>query len=256
MKVMADEGSIDLLSGRFLRGELAELEQKMLLEVFSKYVSHVDGMVNDGKEATVYRCLGHDNEYYAAKVYRDRRFRAFANESSYLDAASIGDRRLTKAIRKRTKIGRRTSQHLWINREWQALNMLYEAGASVPEPLDKAPDAILMELVGSEGAAAPMLAQLKLDKTAAEKAFKAILLDIEKLLDCELIHGDLSAYNILYHNCRPRLIDLPQVLDIHGAGDNFAPFLRDIENIATFFERQGLTVDALDISIKLWRRYV
>lgn len=35
---------------------LAGLEQRVLLDAFSGYVSAVEGVVNDGKEATVYRC--------------------------------------------------------------------------------------------------------------------------------------------------------------------------------------------------------
>lgn len=253
---MADEGSIDLLNSDYRRGQLAELETEMLLQVFSGSIAAVAGQINDGKEATVYCCLGHQDQHYAAKVYRDRRFRAFANESTYLDPNSVGDRRLAKAIRKRSKIGRRTSQRLWIQREWQALNMLYEAGASVPEPLDHAPDAILMELIGTGNEAAPMLAQVQLNQPEAERAWRCIIDDIETLLSCGLIHGDLSAYNILYHQGQPRLIDLPQVLDIDGPGDSWTLFHRDISNIAGYFARQGLEIDALDLAIRLWQKYV
>ena len=53
---MADETSIDLLGGGFTRGMLAELEQKMVLDAFSKHVAQVEHRINDGKEATVYLC--------------------------------------------------------------------------------------------------------------------------------------------------------------------------------------------------------
>jgi RIO kinase 1 len=253
---MADEGSIDLLSTNYKRGQLAELETAMLLQVFAGSIAAVTGQINDGKEATVYCCLGHQAQYYAAKVYRDRRFRAFAKESTYQDPNGVGDRRLAKAIRKRSKIGRRTSQRLWIQHEWQALNRLYDAGASVPEPFDHAPDAILMELIGSDTEAAPMLAQLQLNPADAQRAWHDILEDIEILLHCRLIHGDLSAYNILYHQGRPRLIDLPQVLDTDGPADSWTLFHRDISNIAGYFARQGLEIDALDLAIRLWQKYV
>ena len=38
---MADDTSIDLMSGGFTRGMLAELEQKMVLDAFSKHVEDV-----------------------------------------------------------------------------------------------------------------------------------------------------------------------------------------------------------------------
>ena len=53
---MADDTSIDLMGGGFTRGMLAELEQKMVLDAFSKYVARVEHRINDGKEATVYLC--------------------------------------------------------------------------------------------------------------------------------------------------------------------------------------------------------
>lgn len=252
---MADEGSIDLLKGNFLRGQLAGLEQQMLLQVFSKFITDVDGMVNDGKEATVYRCRGHQGEFFAAKVYRDRRFRAFGNESAYMNMDAVTDRRMAKAIKKRSKVGRRTSQRLWVQREWEALNVLYDSNASVPRPYDHAPDAILMELVGDQGAAAPMLAQTRMTMPEAERAWRAVLKDVEILLACEVVHGDLSAYNILYHNDRPRMIDLPQVVDLDAPGDHFPLFHRDIENVAGHFQRQGLNIDPLGVAIDLWQRY-
>ena len=253
---MADEGSIDLLSGGFTRGQLSGLEQKMVLQVFSKYVASVDGMVNDGKEATVYLCRGHHpDEFLAAKVYRDRRFRAFANDAHYTDPGRIGDRRLAKAIKKRSKVGRRASHHLWIDREWQALRTLYQAGASVPRPVDHAPNAVLMELVGSGGVAAPMLAHVRLGPSEAERVLKAVMDDVETMLACELVHGDLSAYNILYHDGCPRLIDLPQSVDLNDAVDGWSLFYRDIENITGYFEKQGLKVETLDVAMKLWHRY-
>jgi len=253
---MADEGSIDLLKGNFLRGQLAGLEQQMLLQVFSKHISVVRGMLNDGKEATVYGCRGHHGEFFAAKVYRDRRFRAFGNESAYMNVDAVTDRRMAKAIRKRSKVGRRASQRMWVAREWEALNVLHDSNASVPQPYDHAPDAILMELVGEQGVAAPMLAQTRMTRTEAERAWRAVLEDVEILLACEIVHGDLSAYNILYHEHRPRLIDLPQVIDLDAPGDHFPLFHRDIENVAGHFQRQGLTIDPLSVAIDLWQRYV
>ncbi len=255
---MADEGSVDLMGGGFTRGMLADLEQKMLLQVFSKYISSVDGKVNDGKEATVYLCQSKLDgiDYLAAKVYRDRRFRGFANNAQYADAGRIRDRRLSKAIRQGSRIGRKVSQRLWVEREWQALNLLREAGASVPRPHDHAADAILMEFVGELGSAAPMLAQVKLDPETARHAYRAILRDVEVLLACGLVHGDLSAYNVLYQEGRPRMIDLPQVIDIDDAADAWTLFFRDIENIGSYFVRRGVQVDPLQDALRLWSQYV
>ena len=255
---MADEGSIDLMGGGFTRGMLAELEAKMLLQVFSKYISSVDGKVNDGKEATVYLCCSklEGIDYLAAKVYRDRRFRGFANNAEYADTGRIRDRRLSKAVRKGSKIGRKVSQRLWVEREWQALTLLRGAGVSVPRPYDHAADAILMEFIGGDGAAAPMLAQVKLDLESARRAYGAILQDVELLLANGLVHGDLSAYNVLYQEGRPRVIDLPQVVELDAATDAWTLFYRDLENIGSYFIRRGVQIDPLQDALRLWSQYV
>ena len=258
---MADEGRIDLLDERFTRGELAGLEQRMILEVFSKHVAVVDGVINGGKEATVYRCRARPGMaggagYVAAKVYRSRRFRAFRNNADYLDVGGVADRRMAKAIRKGSRTGRRAAHRQWVAREWQVLARLHGAGASVPEPLDQAPDAVLMELIGADGVPAPQLNQVALDAHAARRAFDAVLEDVEILLDCGLVHGDLSAYNILYHEERPRLIDVPQAVDATGPADAWTLFHRDVDNVCRHFARLGVESDAVGLAVGLWARYV
>lgn len=253
---MVDDDSIDLMGGGFTRGMLAELEQRMVLEVFSKHVDTVEYRINDGKEATVYLCRGVRGELLAAKVYRDRRFRGFANNAEYLSTERIRDRRLAKAVRKGSRVGRRASQRMWVDREWQALEALFAAGASVPRPVDRAADAVLMEFIGTEAGPAPMLAQVRLDPDQAQSAWDQLLRDVEILLSCRLVHGDLSAYNVLLHGGRPRLIDLPQSVSVDGARDPWSLFYRDLDNIASHFVRQGLDPDPVSEAIRLWRRYV
>ncbi|TNF86595.1 MAG: hypothetical protein EP301_08345 [Gammaproteobacteria bacterium] len=259
-EIMADDTSIDLMGGGFTRGMLAELEQKMVLDAFSRYVDRVEHRINDGKEATVYLCCAVrdalDAPFVAAKVYRDRRFRGFANNAAYTDTSRIRDKRMAKAVRKGTRKGRKVSQRMWVDREWQALRLLWDAGASVPEPYDHAPDAVLMEFVGNEAGAAPMLAHVRLSEPEAERAYRMLLEDLALMLECGLVHGDLSAFNILYHEGRPRIIDLPQAVEVDEAVDGWTLFHRDLVNLAGYFERQGLNVDPMEDAIALWGRYV
>ncbi|MGD8417901.1 MAG: RIO1 family regulatory kinase/ATPase, partial [Pseudomonadales bacterium] len=252
------ERTIDLMGGGFTRGMLAELEQKMVLEAFGRHVAAVEQRINDGKEATVYLCRavsGAGGGFLAAKVYRDRRFRAFASNSSYTDPGRVRDRRMAKAIRKRTRVGRKVSQRLWVDREWEALRALFDAGASVPEPYDHAPDAVLMEFVGDAEGPAPMLAHTRLTRAEAERAYGSVLRDVALLLECGLVHGDLSAYNILYHRERPRVIDLPQAVGLDDAVDAWSIFYRDMENIGSYFVRQGVPVDTTSDAMRLWQRH-
>ncbi len=258
---MADDSRIDLQDGRIKRGQLAGLERQLVMTVFSKHVAEVEGVVNDGKEATVYLCRtraesGLGVPFVAAKVYRSRRFRAFRNNADYADPGQVLDRRLRKAIQRGSRTGRRAAQNLWVDREWQVLSVLHEAGASVPEPHDHAPDAVLMELVGTDGVPAPALAHVRLGADEAKRSFSAVIEDVETLLDCGLVHGDLSAYNILYHDGRPRMIDLPQAVDVDGPADAWMLFHRDVDNVCGYFRRQGIDSDPLELAVRLWARHV
>ena len=248
-----NDSGIDLENPGFTRGGLAAAEQAVITDAFAHEVSAVLDTVNDGKEATVYLCQGrHGGELLAAKIYRARRFRAFANESQYLDLEAVRDKRLRKAIKQRSKKGKRVSHHMWVDKEWRALNTLYEYGASVPKPWAHCSAGILMEYIGDREGAAPMLVHTRLSRNETARAFEAIIEDVRTLLDCELIHGDLSAYNILYHRDRPRLIDLPQASEIKSLADPWPMFYRDIANICQHFDRQGLERDPLRLAQDLW----
>jgi RIO kinase 1 len=55
-----------------------------------------------------------------------------------------------------------------------------------------------------------------------------------------LAHGDLSAYNLLVHDGRLVMIDLPQVVDViaNTQGDRY--LTRDAENVGRWFTARGL----------------
>jgi RIO kinase 1 len=58
-----------------------------------------------------------------------------------------------------------------------------------------------------------------------------------------LVHGDLSAYNVLAAGERLVVIDLPQMVDLvaNPAGTDF--LLRDCTNVCRWFAARGLDVD-------------
>ena len=252
-----DDEFIDLTRPSFLRGSLAAAERHVIEQEFSSYVTGVVHKINDGKEATVYLCSARTDvvgaDHLAAKMYRARKFRAFASDSTYVNTAKMRDRRMAKAMRKHTRHGRHAAHHQWIDREWQMLELLHEAGVSVPRPVARCDGGILMEYLGVGLERAPSLAEARLSRDEAERAFHLVVRDIEAMLSCGVIHGDLSAYNILYLDDRPRMIDLPQAMRIDHAPDPWALFHRDVANVAGHFERCGVDVDGLGLALRLWR---
>jgi RIO kinase 1 len=256
---LSEKRSRSLLSGDgFLRGDLAKLEKADVLDEFGGLglVTDVLGVIGDGKEATVYACAGAESSgraYLAAKVYRAQKFRAFRGGQTYAGKRTPMNGRTRRAIASRSDKGREFEQQEWIAWEWQTLSRLHRVGASVPEPIAKSPIAILMELIGDERQGAPKLVHVELSTAQARSAFDSLLRDIEEFLDLHLVHGDLSAYNVLWHDDRPRIIDVPQAIDLHGRPDGFAYFDRDVSNLERYFARYGLS--ARDFALRTWERY-
>ncbi len=73
--------------------------------------------------------------------------------------------------------------------------------------------ALLMTYIGDEDDAAPQLRSYRPDPDEAEELFRQVLRNVELFLYRNVIHGDLSAYNILVWEGQATLIDLPQAVD-------------------------------------------
>jgi RIO kinase 1 len=75
------------------------------------------------------------------------------------------------------------------------------------------------------------------------KEFASLIFkSIKGLADAELVHGDLSEFNILNHNEKPYFIDFSQSTSIR---DPYAlQYLRrDIESLARFFKKHKYEID-------------
>jgi RIO kinase 1 len=69
------------------------------------------------------------------------------------------------------------------------------------------------------------------------------------------VHGDLSAYNILYADGQPVLIDFPQAVDACSNPNAHQLLHRDVENICHDFQRYDIHARASQIAASLWRRF-
>src|SRR4029453_618527 len=161
--------------------------------------------------------------------------------------------RVRRAIDAGTGKGREFAQREWVAWEWQTLCRLHAAGASVPEPIARSPISILTELIGEQGQGAPKLVHVELSPAQARAALDSLMRDVEDLLDLHLVHGDLSAYNVLWHGDRARIIDVPQAIDLHGRPDGYAYLARDVANLERYFARYGLSTG--DFAVRTWHRY-
>jgi len=110
----------------------------------------------------------------------------------------------------------------------------------------------LMEYVGDYGTAAPTLNAVSLDKSEARQLFDRVVLNLNLLLQNKRIHGDLSAYNILYWDGKITLIDFPQVVHPEMNPSAWVIFLRDVTRVCQYFQTQGIKVNAKSLATEIW----
>jgi RIO kinase 1 len=219
-------------------------------------VTDVIRPIKSGKEASVVLCRANRSttreDLLALKRYHPLDRRDFRDESLYRDGEWIKERRIRAALDKKTRFGREVQGAIWVNREWETLQALSAGGARVPRPLARTEDAILMTYVGDEDRAAPQLRSLRPSPDEARELFEQLLGQIELLLYRNVIHGDLSAYNVLVWDGHVTLIDLPQAVDPRK--NRHAPGLleRDVRRICDHFARLGVDSDAERIARDLW----
>jgi RIO kinase 1 len=228
-----------------------------------KWIADVLRKVKGGKEASVYLCtagVAVDAPLLAAKIYRPRMLRNLKNDAQYrtgrddLDENGnvIVDDGALHAMKKRTAFGEEVRHHSWIAYEFTTLEILHAAGADVPKPYAMEKNAILMGYVGDLSNAAPALNAVNLDLDEAKPLYERVVHNIDIMLKHGRIHGDLSAYNILYWNGDITLIDFPQVVLPESNPASWNIFLRDVTRICQYFSAQGVECDARRLAADLW----
>ncbi|MBC8472879.1 MAG: hypothetical protein H8D56_25740, partial [Planctomycetes bacterium] len=193
--------------------------------------------------------------FLAAKVYRGKSSRSFKNDEIYQQGRVIMDRRSARAFRKKTKWGRHVQSQNWASSEYETMNLLYDAGADIPRPIAYSGNAILMEYVGAGESAAPMLREITLGAEEARGVFGSIMGNIELFLAENLVHADLSAFNILYWDRGIQIIDFPQSVDARFNPNAYSLLERDIANVELYFSKCGIRVDSSGLAMRLWSRF-
>lgn len=204
------------------------------------------GILKTGKEADVFLLRrgvpGADRScLLAAKRYRSAEHRQFHRDVEYTDGRRVRESRVNRAIATRTSVGRELIAQQWASAEFAALCQLHRAGVSVPYPVQILGTEILLEFIGDpDGIAAPRLAETRPSGDDLVALWDQLVTMLRIMAGLGLAHGDLSAYNILSHEGRLVLIDLPQVIDViaHPRGAEFLE--RDATNVSRWFIARGL----------------
>jgi RIO kinase 1 len=230
-------------------------------------IGDVTRIVKGGKEANVYCCTAGPTTgmaLIAAKLYRPRMLRHLRNDALYKEGRLLldgdgkeakGDRE-ARAIRKKTRFGQRLDILNWIMHEFNVHNAMYQAGVDVPKPVAHSGNTLLMAYIGDEQWAAPTLNEVRLEKSEAQTLFDRTMANIKLMLANHYVHGDLSAYNILYWEGKGWIIDFPQMVDARK-NRNARPLLeRDIHRVCQYFARCGVRSDSAQLTEQLWQEYM
>jgi len=190
---------------------------------------HIDafgGPISTGKEANVYTALSGDHEV-AVKVYRINAS-DFTDMRGYLD----GDPRFEGIGSDKKKV-----VTAWVRKESSNLKRARRAGVRTPKPIAVERNVLVMEYLGTDEGRGRRLSEVHIENP--ETAYEVVKEYLRRLYDAGLVHGDLSEYNVVFHEGQLYIIDLGQAVTVHHP--NAEEFLeRDCRNVANFFARQGV----------------
>lgn len=220
----------------------SEIFDKITLETLYKlankgYISLLNGAISTGKEANVLKGVNDDDSLIAAKIYRINTS-DFKKMHYYIQ----GDPRFNvKSNNKRQLI------NSWVNKEFRNLKRAKEANVSVPKPIVSVNNVLLLEFIGDELGNPSQTVKNQKPKDVDDFLDK-LLIELKKFIkDANLIHGDLSTFNILNHNEKPVIIDVSQsVVSDHVIANELLK--RDIKTITMEFKKLGASKSFEDVN--------
>ncbi|DBA77404.1 TPA: hypothetical protein ACH3X2_000917 [Trebouxia sp. C0005] len=200
----------------------------------SGYLSDMHGCISTGKEANVYHASTAAGADLAIKIYKTS-ILVFKDRDRYVS----GDFRFRASYSKHNP---RKMVKVWAEKERRNLVRLQAAGIRSPQPLQLRSHVLIMDFIGTGGVAAPRLKDADLSPNRLRMAYTEMVMVIRKLYqDCRLVHGDLSEYNILFHEDELWIIDVSQAVDLdHPRALDFLK--EDAAHINAFFRRVGIAV--------------
>jgi RIO kinase 1 len=222
------------------------------------------GVLTTGKEAQINLIERSDGEracLVAQKRYLPRevkvkgqleamgvqRVSTFTHDVHYREGRQFRKSRDRRAVEQMSTYGKRLLQDRWTGHEHDVMRTLWDRGVRVPFPVSYADDVLDLEYVGDLDGAAPQLRSARLQGAALADAFAQVVEGLRAIVAAGFTHGDLSAYNLLWWDERVWFIDFPQAVDL-AANPMGLDFLhRDVVNIAAWFGKRGLAIDADDL---------
>jgi RIO kinase 1 len=203
-------------------------------------IDEIHGVVKAGKEARIYWGKDKQSNELAIKIYLTISAEFRKGMLKYIE----GDPRFTGL-----RHDSRSLMFAWAQRESKNLQQATNANVRVPKPIAVRNNVLIMEFIGEDGVSAPSLKEQS-PKNAA-KTYATIMEYLKRLYTkAELVHGDLSEYNIMMWKRSPVLFDMAQAVPTsHPMTRELLH--RDLTNLNKFFSKLGVEVPSVDECLKL-----
>jgi RIO kinase 1 len=226
------------------RATIEEVFDKATLMVIYQLLNsgvlyEVHGVVNAGKEARVYWGKSKEGKDLAVKIYLTASAEFKKGMLKYIE----GDYRF-----KGVKHDTRSLIFTWAQKEFRNLEQASRAKVRVPKPIAVKNNVLVMEFIGKDGVNAASLKEQA--PSDPEKVYEVLLTYVERLYrKAELVHGDLSEYNVMMWKGKPVVFDVAQAVPTsHPMADFF--LRRDLTNVNRFFKRLGVRVLSVEEAYK------
>ena len=196
----------------------------------SGLIDTLDFPIARGKEAHVFHGTGESGPV-AVKIFHTSNA-VFKNLVQYIE----GDPRFGGLKRRH-----RDLVDIWVRKEFRNLSRLEKWGLAVPKPLGVHKNVLVMEYLGTSTAPSPRLRDVKVIDPAAvyEELLEFLAVTWQK---ANMVHGDFSPYNIMWHGDRPVVIDVGQaVVQSHPKSQEF--LVRDVTRLVEWANKNGLEIE-------------
>jgi RIO kinase 1 len=210
-------------------------DQSTLMVIYDLFnngaIDELNGVVSTGKEARVYWGKTKTGEERAVKIYLTSSAEFKKGMMMYIE----GDYRF-KGVKRDT----RSLISTWAQKEFRNLETATKARIRVPKPIAVQRNVVVMEFIGEDGVSAPSLKEMPPEEP--KKTYKLLLTYMKRLYQkAELIHGDLSEYNLMTWKGKLVMFDMSQsVPKSHPLARQLLE--RDIANVNRFFSRLQVKV--------------
>src|SRR5690606_37013131 len=115
---------------------------------------------------------------------------------------------------------------------------MHAAGVRVPAPIIYMDGVLVMELVcDDQGNPAPRLGDLEFSPQEATRIYNHLITEVIRMLCADIVHGDLSEFNVLLGESGPVVIDFPQSVSAAGNRNARTLLIRDVDNLHRFLAR-------------------